>query len=57
LFTGTPISSTNKTESHDITEILLEVALHPHIITPLKRDILVIELTNVLPETFMINWL
>jgi hypothetical protein len=25
---GTPVSSTNKTDSHDITEILLKVALH-----------------------------
>jgi hypothetical protein len=25
---GTPISSTNKTDSHDITEILLKVALN-----------------------------
>jgi len=26
--TGTPISSTNKTDCHDITEILLKVALN-----------------------------
>jgi hypothetical protein len=26
-FLGTPVSSTNKTDSHDITEILLKVAL------------------------------
>jgi hypothetical protein len=25
---GTPVSSTNKTDSHDITEILLKVALN-----------------------------
>jgi hypothetical protein len=30
---GTPVSSTNKTDCHDITEILLKVALN--IITPL----------------------
>jgi hypothetical protein len=29
---GTPVSSTNKTDRHDITEILLKVALKP--ITP-----------------------
>ena len=27
---GTPVSSTNKTDRHDITEILLKVALNPH---------------------------
>jgi hypothetical protein len=26
--TGTPVSSTNKTDRHDITEILLKVALN-----------------------------
>jgi len=28
FFPGTPVSSTNKTDSHDITEILLKVALY-----------------------------
>jgi hypothetical protein len=28
VFSGTPISSTNKTDRHDITEILLKVALN-----------------------------
>jgi hypothetical protein len=32
---GTPVSSTNKTECHDITEILLEVALNT-IVTKIK---------------------
>jgi hypothetical protein len=27
---GTPVSSTNKTDCHDITEILLKVALKHH---------------------------
>jgi hypothetical protein len=27
-FPGTPVSSTNKTDCHDITEILLKVALN-----------------------------
>ena len=27
---GTPVSSTNKTDHHDITEILLKVALNTH---------------------------
>jgi hypothetical protein len=32
---GTPVSSTNKTDHHDITEILLKVALNTIILTPL----------------------
>ena len=28
FFPGTPVSSTNKTDRHDITEILLKVALN-----------------------------
>jgi len=28
FFPGTPVSSTNKTDHHDITEILLKVALN-----------------------------
>jgi hypothetical protein len=28
VFSGTPVSSTNKTDSHDIPEILLKVALN-----------------------------
>jgi hypothetical protein len=28
VFSGTPVSTTNKTDSHDITEILLKVALN-----------------------------
>ena len=35
---GTPVSSTNKTDHHDITEILLKVALNT--ITPLLYSIL-----------------
>ena len=30
---GTPVSATNKTDRHDITEILLKVALNPITIT------------------------
>ena len=32
---GTPVSSTNKTDHHDITEILLKVALNILTLTPL----------------------
>jgi hypothetical protein len=31
---GTPVSSTNKTDCHDITEILLKVALNTITLTP-----------------------
>ena len=31
---GTPVSSTNKTDRHDMTEILLRVALKPHSLNP-----------------------
>jgi hypothetical protein len=55
---GTPVSSTNITDRHDITEILLEVALNTIPITPLpeseKLDIHVIvfvsELANKISE-------
>ena len=30
FFPGTPVSSTNKTDRHDITEILLNVAVITH---------------------------
>ena len=33
FFSGTPVSSTNKTGCHDITEILLKVTLNTIIIT------------------------
>ena len=33
---GTPVSSTNKTDCHDITEILLKVALNTITLTPSK---------------------
>jgi len=35
FFPGTPVSSTNITDSHDITEILLKVALNTIKLTPL----------------------
>jgi hypothetical protein len=36
FFTGPPVSSTNKTDRHDITEILLKVALNT--INPNKQS-------------------
>ena len=35
---GTPVSSNNKTDRHDITEILLEVALNTITLTPLCQS-------------------
>jgi hypothetical protein len=34
--TGSPVSSTNKTDSHDVIEILLKVALNTIALTLLK---------------------
>jgi hypothetical protein len=34
FFPGTPVSSTNKADRHDITEILLKVALNTITLTP-----------------------
>jgi len=34
FFPGTPVSSTNKTDRHDITEILLKVALNITTLNP-----------------------
>ena len=34
---GTPLSSTNKTDSHDITEILLKVALNTITLIPNQK--------------------
>jgi hypothetical protein len=39
---GTPVSSTNKTNRHDITEILLKVALNT-ITNPFKKYVLLAE--------------
>jgi hypothetical protein len=41
VFSGYPASSTNKTDCHDITELLLKVALHPKpLITNPKKGII-----------------
>jgi hypothetical protein len=36
---GTPVSSTNKTDCHDITEILLKVALNTITLTQWRQTI------------------
>jgi hypothetical protein len=38
VFSGTPVSSTNKTDRHDITEILLKVALNTINPNPLDNE-------------------
>jgi hypothetical protein len=38
VYPGTPISSTNKTDRHDITEILLKVALNTINPNPLDNE-------------------
>ena len=38
LSSGTPVSSTNKTDHHDITEILLKVALNSIILTIVLKN-------------------
>jgi hypothetical protein len=50
LLHGTPVSTTNKTDWHDITEILLKVALNTIILTPyLKRTIIMFGTTLLQP--------
>jgi len=36
---GTPVSSTNKSDDHDITEILLKVALNTITLTQTPNDL------------------
>ena len=50
--TGTPVSSTNKTDSHDITEILLKVALSR--IPPQKKAFEVKSISADLIKSLMI---
>jgi hypothetical protein len=38
VFPGTPVSATNKTDRHDITELLLKVTLNA--IKPIKKNLL-----------------
>jgi hypothetical protein len=40
FFPGTPVSSTNKIDHHDITEILLKVALNTLTLTHVENDII-----------------
>ncbi len=42
VFSGTPVSCTNKTDHHDIIEILLNVALNTIATTTLEIDSFII---------------
>jgi hypothetical protein len=44
-----PVSSTNKTDHHDITEILLKVALS--IINQTKKPLLILKITHLQDKT------
>ena len=46
-FSGTPVSSTNKTDRHDITEIFLKVALYTITLTLNNRQRYMINLTDL----------
>jgi hypothetical protein len=46
-FSGTPVSSSNKTDRHDITEIFLKVALHPITLALNNRQRYMINLTDL----------
>jgi hypothetical protein len=47
LFSGTPISSTNKTNHHDITEILLKVLLNTIILFPESTCAVIVYLVSI----------
>ena len=55
---GTPVSSTNKTDRHNITEILLKVALNTITLTPENVEQFIINLGFVSPrnESFFSLW-
>ena len=58
LTLGTPVSSTNKTDRHDITEILLKVALNTITLTlALKYEILVKVRWKILTEWCFWSWI
>ena len=56
IFSGTPVSSTNKTDRHDITEILLKVAFNTKTLTPNPKHCTNCE-QNMLKFVFPIFWL
>ena len=47
FFLGTPVSSTNKTDHHDITEILLKVALNTITLTLTLNRTKIIKLHHI----------
>jgi membrane-anchored protein YejM (alkaline phosphatase superfamily) len=51
---GTPVSSTNKTDHHDITEILLKAVLKPHNPNPNPQEYIVCMSYNLLDNSNII---
>jgi hypothetical protein len=46
-----PVSSTNKTDHHDITEILLKVALNTN--KPIMKNMIINKTKVILPHAFV----
>ena len=61
VYLGTPVSSTNKTDCHDITEILFKVALDTITRTLYKKkkkgQLLELTTINCIMNTFHFKWL
>jgi len=53
FFSGTPVSSTNKTDRHDITEILLKVVLNTITLTLSLRFYIFIYIRQIVPVRFL----
>ena len=58
LSSGTPVSSTNKSERYDIAEILLKVALNTTTITLVSSLVILMALYiyNLFLQKLLINW-
>jgi len=52
---GTSVSFTNNSDRHDITEIVLKVALNIIILTPLSSRVFVQNFTFYVTITYVIN--
>ena len=47
---GTPVSSTNKTDCHDVAEVLLKVALNTRTVAPLHQTSTIIFFLNFITK-------
>ena len=54
-FPGTPVSSSNKTDRHNIAEILLKVALNTTTLTPKSRERMIL-LWNIGVVWYKLSW-